>query len=44
MPIIVKSVASMVSSSAPARNANPIRALREPIDPASESPNSGTSA
>ena len=44
MPIIVKSVASIVSNSAPARNAKPRRALRESIDEASESPNIGTSA
>ena len=44
IPIIVKSVASIVSSSAPARNAKPMRALRESIDDASESPNSGTNA
>jgi hypothetical protein len=44
IPIIVYSVASIVSSSAPARNAKPMRALRDSIVDASDSPNSGTNA
>ena len=40
-PTIVKSVASIVSNSAPARNANPIRAARSSMRDANDQPKIG---